>query len=59
MLCPVPLEILVKLSASCLFLPTKTSMGGKDNNPRELYTGQRVSAPPKVSSWAEELIINW
>lgn len=62
MLCPVHLENLVKLSAASPFLPTKTSMSGKEDNRRQpllygrFYTGKRVSAPPKFISWAEELV---
>lgn len=59
--CPAPLKILIKLSATPLFLP-KTSSGEKDGNPRDPllfgkhHTGQRVSAPPVFISGAEKLI---
>lgn len=62
MLCLAQSEILVKLSGTSLFSPRETSMGDKEDDPREplfygkLYTGQRVSAPPKIISGAEELI---
>ena len=59
MLCLAHFEILVTLSAASFFLPRKTSMGDKEDDPREplvSFAQDRVSAPPKIISWAEELI---